>query len=146
MSSSSLSSGVSALPEGVASFVIRIKVNDEVFYVAPEALREEFDGLRYQGFGSWKGGPSHRAVAVADLNAVQKDLRLHVCMPDDEVHFCDLTQDEVNADPYRHLAKARETDDVLWEFDPAFDVYKPATTPQHLLDAHADALEAALFD
>lgn len=149
------------LPPDVTSFVIRIKRdaahNHEVVYVTLAQLFEELDGLRYQGFGQWKGGSRYRPAILDQLLAVQKDLRLFVrevvddtsgaaaSRADDIFQPCDLSQEDITADPFGHIARARDEDAPLWEYIPAFHIYKQVTSPHELLREFAHAWERALF-
>lgn len=124
--------------------VLRIRVGEDVFFAPMEAMREEEAGL-YAGFGR-RRTDQYLPLQPADLLRVQRDLRLCVQLPSDEVVFCDLDDTQPNTDPFVILPQTAQDDAQIWEVLPHLRKTRQLNpqAEQHLT-AHSSRWEDVLF-
>ena len=123
--------------------LIRVKHQNEVFFVELSQIREENTDTLYLGFGNW-GKTLYLPVEKERLLQVQADLRLCVEEFEGSYFFCDLSQEEINADPFGLLQCSPEVQARTREYLPhehqMLDVFLSEDNRQQWRDTMEDAL------
>lgn len=127
--------------------VIRVQVQEDVFFVERNALFEEDDGLRYKGMGQWNAS-MEQAVPLDRIVQAQKDLRLFVRLPSESssiVQLCDLTELQVNTDPFGIFECRDAAQETVWEYLPWTQKLKQVELSDVQFQNWHSTFELALF-
>lgn len=131
-------------PSGESCIVVRIRQQERIFLVEASQLREEDGGAAYQGFGRWKGS-LYKEVALSALLSAQRDLRLCVALGEEEIAFCDLTQEALTDDPFGLFSRAQGAP-AMWEYRPVQGTFHRVQLSEHQWLIQRQTLELALFE